>query len=421
MNNAYTPFVMRLLGPWERAFANEWLPLTLVLERPDTCISGVRVRNVSCDDSAVQLNLDLLDRNLEIRPGETYRLTVPICVTRAKTLELKSIALQVQDASLPPPSRDQLVPLPDRQLPIRPAIDRQIRIQLEPLCLYEEGTKVQLTVTHHGSMSFREFRINLGPEDGVSAGKRTVRRPSFEPGDKEEVEVVLNGNELEVDLIGFVGDQRVQSHRSFPVGRPPQHEERRFHFLEPRRLSIDHRKIYRIGDDNTLQPVEDKAGAFPLRAGQRYQIEIRPQLPGVKSINLHDIPGKLHVRRRDKDAAQGCWKFQVEVTFAELFRQPEILSYEIEGADERLNGEVALCLLPPVSRSWQVAAALGATLTVQGFVALARVLTRGDLQLLDVFSEIDLTRMFNIASALSIPLAWIVLRGIDWLQYRLRT
>jgi hypothetical protein len=419
MSDPRIPFVMKLHGPWERAFADEWLPLTLVLERPEACASGARVRHVSCTDPEVQLDLDLLDRNLAVRPGETYRLTVPIRVAHAKTLELNTIALQVHDTARPE-NRDELVPLPDKQLAVRPSLDKQIRIRLEPLCRYAEGIKVQLTLEHHGSIPFREFRAMLGPEEGVTAGKRTIRRRDFEQGDCEEIEVVVNRDELEVELIAFVDGQRLQSRHNFKVGQPPQHDERRFRFLEPRRLSIDQRAVYRVGEDNSRVPIESKGGTFRLHGGQLYEIEIRPQQPGVKSICLHDIPGKLHVRRAEPDIAKGCWKFLVEITFAEVLRKPEILFYEVERAEERLTGEVPLCLIAPSSRRWQVAIALGLTLTLQGFTALVRALNRGEFDFVGVAGDFHPGRNLNLLSLLSIPLIRTGLGCIDWLQYRLR-
>jgi hypothetical protein len=420
MSDPRNPFVMKLIGPWERAFADEWLPLTLVLERPETCTSSACVRHVSCGDPEVQLNLDLLDRNLDIRPGETYRLTVPIRVARAKTLELKSFSLQVQDAALPA-SRGELVPLPDKQLAVRPSLDKQIRVRLEPLCRYAEGTKAQLTLEHHGSIPLREFRVSLGPEEGLASGKRAIRRPAFEPQQKEEVEVVVNRDELEVQLVAFVGGERLQSRQCLRVGQPPRHDERRFRFLEPRRLSIDQRTAYRVGDDNSRTPLEAKDGTVRLRGGQLYEIEIRPQQPGVKSIRLHDIPGKLHVRRTEPDLAKGCWKFRIEVSFAEVFRKPEILYYEVERPEESLTGEIPLCLIAPGARGWQVAIALGLTLTLQGFTALARALNRAEFDFLAAASEFHPGRNLNLLSLLSIPMIRVGLRCADWLQYRLRS
>src|SRR5215203_518773 len=107
--------------PRDLVLAGEWVPLSLTIRRPSSQASPVRIRNVSSTDRDVQIDLDLLDREMEVRPGEAYRLTVPIRVCRARVLGLGHLSLQVEDTAT---RYSDLVRLPPQALQFRPAIGK---------------------------------------------------------------------------------------------------------------------------------------------------------------------------------------------------------------------------------------------------------------------------------------------------------
>src|SRR5262245_54066424 len=88
---------LEVVLPGRAAEENEWYPLLLVIRRPDFWKTGVLLRNISTQDRDVQLNLDLLNREVPVRPGETLRMTLPIRVTRSKDLALDSIEVQIHE------------------------------------------------------------------------------------------------------------------------------------------------------------------------------------------------------------------------------------------------------------------------------------------------------------------------------------
>jgi hypothetical protein len=406
--------VPSLRGPF---YAGDWVPLLLVIRRPDTAAAPARIRNFFTRDLQVQLDLDLLNRETEIRPGEVYRLTVPVRVPVSRSLSLDCIGLEVQD------EHDQQsgeVFLPAKILEFRPAIGKEITVRLEPICAYEAGTKVQLALRHDGTTTFESLTVTINPEEAVRTGKPTLQRPSFRPGDSEQVELVVDQPEIEVVMVGSVDGQRPEARQVLAVTSPPTPRERRFRFLEPHRLSTDQVTVFeKLGDDP--RPVTPVHGTYALRGGCQYQVVIRPLQGAVSRIRLRDIQGRVQVRDTEEDGKAGAWRFLIEVAAtAELFRRPEVLYYDVERDGERLTGEIATCLQPPRWAHGRVAIALGLALTVQGLAAIGHFLQRIEFDVTEALADFRPREDFHLFFLCSIPAFWGILKVGDWLQYRLR-
>jgi hypothetical protein len=397
----------------ERGYAGEWLPLKVLLRRPPSRETAARVKFVSCRTKDVQLDADLLQGDVEIRPGETYRLTIPICVPTPTVLDLGTITFQVAT----PGAIDQQVPLTPRPLAIHPAIGKEVKTRLHSLCAYTEGTKAQLTLAHEGRTRFDDFTVTLGPDGALAAGKRVLKRAAFAPGDQEQFEVVIAGDHLDIDLSAQVAGLQTSARLRLPVPRVAGRQERRFRFLEPRRLSLDQKSVSEEGG----RPVEPVHAAYPLHGDQRYRIVIRPQMADVQKVELHDIPGVVHVLRVESDSGQRAWTFLVDVSTKGRWSKPERLYYDVMTPHERLTGEIHVCLKPPRWSHATLAFTLGLALTVQGFGALARFLLKPDFSLEDALGHFHLASDYQILFLLFVPIALGGLALYDWLQYRFRT
>ncbi len=83
--NASFPQVSPLLdvkidGPWQRFYADEWLPVTFHLKRTDGDLRSVRLHALECDDTNVVLDIDMFQHGIVLRPDETYRFKIPVMV-----------------------------------------------------------------------------------------------------------------------------------------------------------------------------------------------------------------------------------------------------------------------------------------------------------------------------------------------------
>jgi hypothetical protein len=412
------PINIEVTVPGGPAYAEEWVPVLLAIRRPDSWATAVRIRNVSSLDPGVQFDLDLLDRDLEVRPGETYRLTLPLRVALPRELALDTITVQVQEAKA---KDSHLIPLPPKRLEFRPAIGNEIHITLDPICPYRIGTKVQLTLHHGGTTIFEDLTVNLVPEQAIRAGKRTLQRQMFKPGEDERVDLVIDQEEIEIALACTADGKHAEARRKLAVAALPAANSRRFRFLEPRRLSTDQIAVFqKTGDE--LRSMGTEQGIYPLWGGCQYQIVIRPLQAGVSHIRIRDIQGRVHVRNVEEDRQEGAWRFLVEViASSELFRKSETIYYDVESRGGDLTGEIPICLLPPRWTYWRVASALGVALTVQGVVAVGRFLLRADFDLTEAMADFNIREDFNLLFLMSIPVFWFVFKVADWLQDRLQS
>ena len=267
-------------------------------------------------------------------------MTVPICVQSPKSIDLGAIVFQVAI----PGTLDQLVPLPTKLLHIQPVIGKEVNVRLQSLCTYSEGTKAQLTLTHEGRTHFKDFTVTLGPTASLAAGKCLLRYPTFGPGGEAQSEIVVAGDHLDINLSGKVEGRETTARLNWSLPRVAGRRERRFRFLEPRRLSLDQKSITEFGSGRSVEPVH---AAYPLHGEQRYQIVVHPQLPDVNEVKLHDIPGSIHVLNTEADTGRRTWTFLVDVSVMGRWSRPERLFYDVVTPHERLTGELHIHLKPP--------------------------------------------------------------------------
>jgi hypothetical protein len=355
-------------------------------------------------------------RDIELRPRESYRVAVPLRSPHPKTICLDTVVLQVGDTQ-----GDHPVLLPAKQLRILPAIGREITVEVEPLCSYERGTKVQLTFVHRGQTLFTDLVISLGPAEALQAGKPKLCRSSFAPNDEEQMEAVIAGESLEIGLEAMAGNVRTEARLSRPISGVLSRADRpRFRFLEPRRLSLDQKAVYQVSGTE-LRPVEPVNGAYPLASGEQYQVLISPQDATVTEVTLRDITGVVQVRKTETEADQQSWRFLIAVSSNELFSKPERLFYDVIRGGQKMTGELPLLLRPAWGKHFRLACALGIALTLQGLTVLGRFLVRADFSLEEAFAHFHLGSDYQVLFPLCIPLVWGIIRLWDWIHYQLQS
>src|ERR1017187_4061330 len=202
------------------AYAGEWIPLTVRLKRPDCWSTGIEICNISSRDKTIQINDDFLDRAIELRVGETCRLMIPIRVPTRRVLSLDTIYLEIASKENGATS-NELFPLPRKMLNVQPSLTKEIKVQLQSICEYAEGTKVALKIEHQGTTVFRNFTLNLSPERAISSGKPVIRLDRFEHGNEESIDLVLKEKELDVNIGVDVESERSSATFTLQVDKPP--------------------------------------------------------------------------------------------------------------------------------------------------------------------------------------------------------
>jgi hypothetical protein len=406
------PVTIEVPDPPAELDVGERTPLTLVLTRPADACGQALVRQVRCNEPTVLLDTDLFQRDTPLQPGESYRVAVFLQPTRPGVLRLSAVEVQVDG---------ELHQLPDRSVPIGPSLGQEVTVALEPICTYEQGTKVQLTFTHTGSTTFHDVTLRLEPAEVVRAGMSVLRRGELSPGDAVRLEAVLAAGQVTVSLSALAAGQRVEARRQLTVPTAPARPEgKAFRFLEPRRLSVDQIDVRPLepADAPPIQPVR---GIYPLRGREHYRIVIRPSHVGVTGVRLRELPEQVHVNPSGTKALPGRWEFEVFVPANAFLTRPARLFYDMETPEGTFSGEVHLAIGPPRWKYGGIAIALGAALTLQSAGALLTVLLGGAPdwgKVLARFNPLNGLHAAHFWQLLSIPVAWVGLELIDRLQYR---
>jgi hypothetical protein len=421
MNATITAAVELEIEIGATAYAGEWIPLTLRVKRPDCWSAGIGFRNISCRDKSIQINDDFLDREMELRVGETCRLMIPILVPTRRVLSLDTIFLEIASKEDGVP-RNELIPLPRKMLNVQPSLTKEIKVRLQSICEYAEGTKVALKVEHQGTTVFRNLTLNLSPEHAISSGKPVIRRDRFEHGDEESIDLVLKEKELDVNIGVDVENERSSATFTLKVEKPPPLGAIRYQFLEPCKPFAGRVEIHELDATNQLtqQLASDQHSGWPICGGMRYQIIIRSkQNNPVDCIKIRDIPGMIVVRSDEKSSKDGSWKFVIDVINYEWLRKSEIIYYDVTNKGEKEIGEIPILLSPQHWKHWKVAAILGATMTLQGVAAVPKRLYHAD-DPLHLIADFKLSEDYNLLFLLTIPAFWLGLKITDWLLYRLQ-
>jgi hypothetical protein len=391
--------------------AGAWVPITVLLSCPADAAVSVKVRHLGCLDPSVQLDLDLLQRDVEIRPGESYHLTFRCLVPSPRMLQPEAFQLQIAD------SRD-VVRFPAHALTFGANLEAETSLALQALCAYDEGTRVRLTLTHTGTQTFHDLRLQIGSPGCVVAGKNPVHRVVFAPGDSEQLELVVKAEQLHVLLSATAQGQPTRWERDLVVPRLPAREQRPiFRFLEPRRLAND---AITIEQHESGQAVRAERGDYPLVGGEQYLITIKPQHPNATAVRLREIPGIIHVRESKPNAVQKSWSFLVEVQHNDLLSKPERLLYDVETPEGAATGQIHLRLMPPSGRLWRFALTLTAGVLIHGLIAVGSVILSPEALNRDWLSEFNPSRDWSIFSPFGVPLIYAGMRVLDHFLYRLR-
>lgn len=383
--------------PW---LAGDWMPLTLRVECPTSRSEPLCLRDIDVDRKlapSLQLDTDLLQRNIEVRPGESYKVTVLVRMSHPGRFNLKAIYVDVFE----------IVSLPPEDVVVHPSLTAEVHLGLEAIVPYDHGTKVRLTLQHQGATPFRDFELRLGPENAVVAGKQ-VRRASFDPGDQEVCEAVVAPGELEVVLAATTDSGRAKVRRCERIDVIPTRTQRPpFRFLEPRRLASDDVKMYAV-DERGAPPIVPQHAAFPLTGGGKYRIAIAPQNPQATRVRLRDAPGAVRIMREAASADGRTWTFEVEVTAPRVLSRLERIVYDVDEPGRPASGEVVVRLDPAWSDHFKFAITVGVALTAQGLFALTTALTDPNDSILELLRTFSLVRDVPIfVFPLAIPLAWL--------------
>lgn len=414
MTTATLPLTIDVSPDEKQAQAGVAFPLVMTLTLSPEMEQSIRLCNVSCKDPELYLDTDLIQRNVEIRPGESYRCTLHLRSPRQREVDLSCLYVELTDVN-------DLIQIPQQLVQIRPSLN-EIHIGTTPICTYDKVRKVQMTFEHKGVTTFENVRIQLRPEEGVLAGKHPLVRKQLVPGDKETIIVAVTGEDLVVNLTAVVGEVGLfhEEEITVPVSEEKHSEE--FQFLEPRSLSKDE-IVIREASGNKDQ-IEKHQGCYSLSGRCRYEVTIRPPRDRqVESIDLQGVPETVHVRKADHDPVNNAWKFEIDVTFRNLFRVAERIHYQVHTPDGILTGEIHVALRPIWYRLLMFAVTLGAALTIQGVSEFTKRLLNPDYAVEHLFDteRFVWSNDYPLLFVLSIPAIWLTLWIVDRLQYRLST
>jgi hypothetical protein len=389
-------------------------PLTIALNLPADQPQSVVIRQIRSNSANVEIIADTFFGDIELIPGESLRVPVELFARRPGIVSMQDLAVQVDG---------ELYPLGQQTVIVRPSLRKEIDVSVEPICTYEQGTKVLVNVAHLGRTAFQDVRLCLSPAGAVRLGKTDVRRKALVPGQQEQLEVIAAPGELGIEISGSADGHQARSAWSalVPVA-PPRPPERRFRFLEPRGLARDAVTVFALHDD-VPREVLSREGVYPVCGRERYRIVIRPDAgKRVSDIRLRELPEQVHVNQSAKQVVAGRWEFEVFIAANTLLTRRARLFYDMETPTGPLTGELHLTLLPSPWRHLRLAATLGVAITVQSLTALFGALLGNDPQW-----GTELARFHPFSGSgrfwalFSIPIAWGGLQLIDRLQYRWRS
>jgi len=409
---------IKLTAPWERAYAGEWLPMVIEMQRPADSADTLFFESMKCEDPNVQIDTDLVQSRLELRPAEAYRCTVPIRAAHPCQVSLGTFVFAFSKVD-PETGRPQVLKFKSaaRTMTVKPALNREIETIVKPICRYEEGVKVAVTFTHRGNTPFQDWSLSLGPIAEIKAGKPVIQKALFVPGERESIELVINSDKLDVIHSATINGHRGEFREQFAVSSPPIPEGKRFRFLEPTRLAQDSIRIFRlVGDDRMF--AEKRQEAFVLSGGERYLVEIEPRSAGVREVKLNGLGHQVQVLKTEPKG--GVWTFTIDVAALNVFRAAERLYYEVTAESGKFAGEIPVCLISHWTRHARLAATAGAALSLQGLIGLGKWIGSSEHSVLEAISEFSLSEHLSlIGMTLSTPFLWAGVKVVDWLQYRL--
>src|SRR5947209_3598952 len=92
-----TALQVEILPPDGQLLTGEWMSFTVRLRRPESSRGRIKVLQVACRDPAVVLDTDLLPREVELGPGESYRATLLVSCREPKVVSQDSFFVQYRE------------------------------------------------------------------------------------------------------------------------------------------------------------------------------------------------------------------------------------------------------------------------------------------------------------------------------------
>jgi hypothetical protein len=396
---------------WDRIPANEFVPLPLVIRRPADQTGPVTLAFVNhADAKRVTLNTDLFQRDVSLRPGESYALTLDVQFHSPGRVNLSEVYVEVKPAV----GDSTLVRLPARDVQVVPSLTRQLDAKVERICTYDSSSKLEVSLQHVGETVWTDMEIGVGPAGRLRAGVACHRWPEFRRDQCKRFEIVVDGDTVELTLAGTADGERVTGRRSLLV--PPADagpvEHRPFTFLEPRALTTDRITIQLADGGPELQL---RRGKIPVYGGgERYMVTIHPSEPHAKAVDLLGAPGQVEVEPMRSEGR--AWFFLLTVVDNSWLTQTVRLYYDVEIPDRVLRGELFLMVQPSNVKLWTLAATAGAAITIKGFTALVPALVHPEHQRDDMISgllELLEKRWTDWLQLLSIPVLRVGLGFVD--------
>jgi hypothetical protein len=406
------PVAVEVLDPWDVVPVGRTIPLRVSLLRPIDRTGSVRIPLLGHPKTErAVLNLDLFPRDICLRPGESYTVTVGVQFREPGPANLNEFDVQVKpDGDQPTPElwEGVLVQLPARSFRVVPDLEREIHIEVVRVCGYESGVKVAIAAENRGATVWRNLELSVGPRTCLRSGPTCRREPEFPPGQRLTFEVIIAGDIVEVELWAMFGDDRVSARTVCPIPvadlelrRPP------FVFLEPRNLTHDRVIIKAEADGTELTPA---GGVYSVEGDKgRYIVTVFPSRPGVVSVELLRAPGMIEVEEMDSDG--GAWSFLITVVENPLFSTTARLYYDITLPNQTLRGELYFAIRPTTMRWWLFALTAGVAITAKGAAALApAILHPADTlhEFMEDWGSLLSKRWTDLAALVSIP----IIRGL---------
>lgn len=397
------PFDVKPDGSWKEAYAGEWLPVTFCITRDPAQAKDLRLHQMRSVDPNVLLDIDMFQHGLVIRPGETYRFLVPIQVKEPQEVELSKIQFGYE--MLDDPGRAVYWQAAGTsKFEAKPSLKHLLEVQMESLCQYEEGTKVMMTVRHKGAKLLVDLAIDF-PANAIAAGKPSVRRPRFDSGEVELVEMVVGQTEFEVVITAIVDCKKSEWREILKIAKPKAASAEMFRFLEPRRLARD---VVSIVHAHTKRAVPQDHSTFLLEAHSKYQVTIKPAHE-ADDVEVGEIPTLAHILKRDRK--KGQWEFTLEVLASGIVRKSERLYYEVSTKDGTMSGEVPICVHRTFWQYFSSALQWGILSLIGGGFGIWSWWKAYGLNW-ERFEMFDLLRVF------AIPICLFGYWFLDWLQYQ---
>jgi len=392
------PITIELLDSANLAFVGQPFPLNLVIRCPldgkETVLRSIRSR----DRTLADLDTDLFERDVTIRPGEVYRCTVVATFFSPGTVsEPPFVIIAGHD------TYGRAVRLPTPQIRVVPSLLNEIRPRAEAICTYECSTKVDVTLEHIGRTRFDDLRLTVGPATALRAGVSDQRRPAFAQGEQVKFTTVVESDVLSLELNATVQGERVGPVAiRLPV--PPVRdvsEATLFRFLEPKKLTQAEVRLFSLDEERA--ETRPTSGVFTVYGGgERYRVDIKPAHPHVQNVKLRGVSGVVEVTEMPADP--GTWSFQLVVVSNAVFTTSATLQFDVLTPDGAQQGELNLSIRPRNTKLWIVAVTAGAAVTVKGVAAVVpAILTPSDPLAALQAALMKINALWDLLQLLSIP------------------